>query len=145
MLSFEDARAKVIEIVSARAGACKTTDPSGTEILATEMINLSRDPAEALGRILAEEIVADRNYPPFNRSIRDGFAVRSADATAPGAKLRVIGESRAGVAFNGTVSAGECVHILTGASVPRGANAVIMLEHTRIEGDYVVLDQAVRP
>ena len=108
MLPFEEARAKVIEVLRARAAHPQT-----------ETMEMADDPAAALGRILAEDILADRNYPPFNRSIRDGFAVRAADAAAPGARLRVVGESRAGVAFTGTVGSGECVRILTGAAVPR--------------------------
>ncbi len=134
MLSFEDARAKVIEVVT--ACACPPQ---------IEAVDLAREPAVALGRILAEDIVADRNYPPFDRSIRDGYALRAADAAAPGARLRLIGESRAGVAFNGKVCAGECVRIMTGAPVPKGANAVVMLEVTRADGDEIVLEQAVRP
>ncbi len=134
MLSFETARAKVIEVVGARE----------SKPLATETIDLSRDPSGALGRILAAQIIADRNYPPFDRSIRDGFALRSADAAEPGARLRLIGESRAGFAFSGTVNAGECVRILTGAPVPRGANAVMMHEYTHSEGDFIVFEQAAR-
>jgi molybdopterin molybdotransferase len=133
MISFEAARAKVIEVLSARACAPER-----------ETLDLSVAPAAPLGRILAESINADRNYPPFNRSIRDGFALRSADATAPGAKLRLIAESRAGVAYTGTVGPGECVRILTGAPVPRGADAVIMHEFTREEGDFVVFEQTAR-
>jgi molybdopterin molybdotransferase len=133
MISFEAARAKVIEVLSARACAPER-----------ETLDLSAAPAAPLGRILAESINADRNYPPFNRSIRDGFALRSADATAPGAKLRLIAESRAGVAYTGTVGPGECVRILTGAPVPRGADAVIMHEFTREEGDFVMFEQTAR-
>ena len=133
MISFEAARAKVIEKLSACVCAPER-----------EILDLSAAPAAPLGRILAENIVADRNYPPFNRSIRDGFAVRSADVAEPDAKLRLIAESRAGVAFNGTVGAGECVRILTGAPVPRGANAVVMHEFTREEDDFVVFEQAAR-
>ena len=73
MISFEEARAKVIEVLIARASA-----PPERETL-----DLAAAPAAALGRILAENIVADRNYPPFNRSIRDGFAVRAADVPSP--------------------------------------------------------------
>jgi molybdopterin molybdotransferase len=133
MISFEAARAKVIEVLTACVCAPER-----------ETLDLSVAPAAPLGRILAESIIADRNYPPFNRSIRDGFALRSADAAEPGAKLRLIAESRAGVAYNGTVGAGECVRILTGAPVPRGANAVVMHEFTREEGDFVVFEQAAR-
>lgn len=131
MLSYEAARAKVIEIVRARMGR-----------LQTENIFFADDPSIALGRVLAENISADRNYPPFNRSTRDGFALRSADATHPGAKLRLIGESRAGIAFPGTVEAGTCVQIMTGAAVPRGADTVVMQEFARIEADHVVFQNA---
>jgi molybdopterin molybdotransferase len=133
MLSFEAARAKVIEVVAARAAAPES-----------EEVDLAREPTRALGRILAENVVADRNYPPFDRSTRDGFALRSADAAGPGARLRLIGESRAGVAFSGTVGAGECVRILTGAPLPRGANTVVMQEYALAEGDFVVLEEAAR-
>jgi molybdopterin molybdotransferase len=133
MITFEAARSKVIETLSSRACAGER-----------QTVDLASAPAVALGRVLSESIVADRNYPPFNRSIRDGFAVRAADLEQPGAKLRVTGESRAGVAFNGSVAVGECVRILTGAPVPRGANAVVMHEYTREEGEFVIFDQAAR-
>ncbi len=134
MLSVEAARAKVIEVM----GAC-------AENLPTETIDIAAAPGESLGRILAENITADRNYPPFNRSIRDGYAVRAADVTETGAKLRLVGESRAGVGFSGTLGAGECVRILTGAPVPKGANAVMMQENALVEGDCVIFNQAARP
>src|SRR5271157_1691736 len=133
MLSYEAARAKVIEIVRARAGAP-----------ASETIEYARDPSRALGRILAENIVAERNYPPFDRSTRDGFALRSTDAPHAGAKLRLIGESRAGVAFPGAIEPGACVRIMTGAAVPRGADTVVMQEYAHIEGDTVVFEQPAR-
>ena len=139
MISFETARDKVIQVVSERANA------AGADEIPTETVDLTTEPSRALGRILMQDILADRNYPPFNRSIRDGFAFRAADAAAPGARLRVIGESRAGVSFDGAVGAGECVHIFTGAPVPRGANAVVMQEHAHADGDFVVLENAVRP
>jgi molybdopterin molybdotransferase len=99
MLSHKAARAKVIEVVSARA----TAPP------ATETVEFADDPSRALGRILAENVIADRNYPPFDRSTRDGFAVRAADAANPGTRLRLIGESRAGRAFDGQMEAGSSV------------------------------------
>jgi molybdopterin molybdotransferase len=133
MLPFEEARSIVIETLRARAAHPQT-----------ESVEMAEDPAKALGRILAEDVLADRNYPPFNRSIRDGFAVRASDAAAPGARLRIVGESRAGVAFTGTLASGECVRILTGAAVPRGASAVVMQEHLREDGEFVVLEQAAR-
>jgi molybdopterin molybdotransferase len=135
MLSYEAARAKVIEVICARR--CAPPPP-------TETIEFAEDPTRALGRIVAEDVRADRNYPPFNRSTRDGFALRAADATKPGAKLRLIGESRAGVSFAGMVEPGTCVQIMTGAAMPRGANSIVMNEHARIEGESVVLDEAAR-
>ncbi len=134
MLSYEAARSKVIEVIRARA----SQPPKETIVYA-------QDPAQALGRVLAENISADRNYPPFNRSTRDGFALRAADAAHAGAKLRMIGESRAGVAFAGIVEPGTCVQIMTGAAVPRGADAVVMLEHARVEADSVVFDAPAQP
>ena len=116
MLSYEDARLKVIEVT---AGLRR--------IPAREKAK----PQNSAGRILAQGIVADRDYPSFDRATRDGFAVRTADCRKPGAKLRVIGEIRAGGEFAKAVSAGECVQIMTGAAVPQGADAVVMIEHTR--------------
>ncbi|HTS11383.1 MAG TPA: gephyrin-like molybdotransferase Glp [Candidatus Limnocylindrales bacterium] len=130
MLSFEDARARVIEVIGAQPRTTRT-----------EIIDISSDPARALGRVLAKDVLADRDYPPFNRSTRDGYAVRAADAAA-GAKLRLIGESRAGIAFEGSVGKGECVRILTGAPVPSGADAVVMQEYARLEGDFVQFERA---
>jgi len=96
----------------------------------------------APGRVLAADIAADRDAPPLDRSARDGFAVRSADL--PG-ELTVIGEVRAGGRFAGTVAAGQAVEIMTGAPVPDGADAVVMVEHTRSAGGRVVIDRAARP
>jgi molybdopterin molybdotransferase len=88
---------------------------------ATELVSLDA----CATRVLAQDIAADRDYPPFHRSVRDGFAVRSADV--PG-RLRVIGEVRAGERFDGSLKAGEAVEIMTGAPVPDGADAVVMVE-----------------
>lgn len=132
MLSYEAARAKVIEVIRAR----RCAPPP-----ASETVEFASNPAQVLGRIMAENIPADRNYPPFDRATRDGFALRAADATQSGVKLRLIGESRAGVPFDGTVEAGTCVHIMTGAAMPRGANTIVMVEHARIEGDHVIIEK----
>ena len=96
---------------------------------------------EAAGRILAEEITADRDYPPFPRSARDGFAVRAADG--PG-ELTVIGEVRAGEVFTGAVDKGRAVEIMTGAPLPDGADAVVMVEHTERTGDRVKIDRSIK-
>ncbi len=93
--------------------------------------------AEAAGRVLAETITADRDFPPFPRSTRDGYAVRAADLAAVPARLRVIGEIPAG-APPVAIGPGECVEIMTGAAVPPSADAVVMVEHTRPAGERVV-------
>jgi molybdopterin molybdotransferase len=110
-LSFHDARAIVLrEIRAANARPGVETAELGS----------------CSGRVLAEDIRADRDYPPFHRSMRDGFAVRAADIFGT---LKVIGEVRAGQTFAGVVNAGEAVEIMTGAPLPEGADAVIMVEH----------------
>jgi molybdopterin molybdotransferase len=96
----------------------------------------------ALGRVLAAPVLADRDLPPVSRSSRDGFAVRAIDL--PGT-LRVTGEVRAGESPAGIVGAGEAIEIMTGAPVPPGANAVVMVEHTRREGESMAVDRAVTP
>jgi molybdopterin molybdotransferase len=93
-----------------------------------------------VGRVLAANVYSDRPYPPLPRSIRDGFAVRAADF--PGS-VRLIGEVRAGSRFEKDVHAGEAVEIMTGAPVPPGADAVIMVEHARRDGDSITTDRAV--
>ena len=86
---------------------------------------------DAAGRILAEQVVSDVNLPPFEKSMMDGYAVRSEDAIDGPWSLRKLGESRAGEAFKGAVGPGECIAIYTGAEMPDGANAVVMVERTR--------------
>ena len=85
---------------------------------------------DALGRVLAEEIVADRDFPPTDRSAMDGFAVRSADLSSPGT-LKVAGEVQAGANPEGHhVAAGQACRVFTGAVIPDGADAVVMVERT---------------
>ena len=81
-------------------------------------------------RVLAEAIMADRDFPPFARATRDGYAVRSADLSQEKTRLQCKGMVRAGSEFSGTVGPGECVEIMTGAPVPAGADAVVMVEYT---------------
>jgi molybdopterin molybdotransferase len=89
------------------------------------------DLAAALGLTLAERVVADRDFPPTDRSAMDGFAVRAADCTAAGSSLVVTGEVRAGQDPGATVvGAGEAVRIFTGGVIPGGADAVVMVELT---------------
>jgi molybdopterin molybdotransferase len=103
---------------------------------------IERVPVEcASGRVLAENVHADRAYPPFDRSIRDGFAIKSENF---GGRARVIGEVRAGEVFQGVVSDGEAVEIMTGAPLPDGTDAVIMIEHIAREGDSIFTSRKVK-
>ncbi len=89
--------------------------------------------ADALGRVLAAPILADRDQPPFARSTRDGYAVRALDVHS-GASLRVLGQIRAGQCWPANqpaLAANEAIEIMTGAPLPAGADAVLMVEHTR--------------
>jgi molybdopterin molybdotransferase len=108
--------ARALELL---AGDCR---PRGTEV-----VPLGR----ALGRVLAQAVVADRDFPPADRSAMDGFALRSADARSPGSRLRIVGEVRAGRPVGEVrVGPGEAARIMTGAVLPEGADCVVMVEKT---------------
>lgn len=92
--------------------------------------------AEALGRMLAEEVRAVRDQPPFTNSSMDGWAVRSEDGAG---SRRIIGESAAGHGFEGGLGPGEAVRIFTGAALPAGADSVVIQEDARREGDSVAV------
>jgi len=82
------------------------------------------------GRVLAAAVVADRDQPPFDRATRDGYAVRAGDV---GQRLRVVGSVRAGESWpGGALAEGEAIEIMTGAPLPAGADAVVMVEHTAL-------------
>ena len=96
---------------------------------------------EALGRVLAADIRAGRDQPPFAASAMDGWAVRSADG---GGRRRIVGESAAGRGMDGSLGAGEAARIFTGGALPDGADAVVMQEDARREDNAVVVP-AVEP
>src|SRR6266850_5378792 len=128
VLSFEEAR-RVVEREAAK-------------IDVSAHVTVRAALAATFNRILAEDILADRDLPPFPRSTRDGYAVRSDGA----AKLKVVGEIRAGITGElPTIKAGECAAIMTGAPLPPGADAVIMIEHAALEGNTVSLQRPVAP
>ncbi len=85
----------------------------------------------ALGRFLAQDIVADSDLPPFNRSQMDGYAVQAADTRLVPARLKVVGESAAGRGWHHEMGPGEAVRIMTGAPVPKGADSVQQVEFTQ--------------
>ena len=95
--------------------------------LSTEAVALHN----ALGRFLAEGIVADTDLPPFDRAQMDGYAVHAADVASAPARLRIVGESAAGAGWHHEIKSGEAVRIMTGAPVPAGADAVQQVELTR--------------
>jgi len=99
----------------------------------------------AFRRVLAEDVTADRDLPPFHRAIRDGYAVRSSDLTGLPAVLRCVGEVPAGRTFEAEVRPGQCVSIMTGAPLPEGADAVVMVEHTVSRGNDIEIQRGVQP
>ena len=86
----------------------------------------------ALGRILAENLKATCDIPPFYRSALDGFAVLASDVEGAPVDLRIIGESRAGGGLPGKLKSGEAMAIMTGAPVPEGADCIQMIEQCRV-------------
>lgn len=128
-LSFEEAR----QVVEEHASRLR---PHGRELL--ELL-------DSVGRILAEPVAADRNFPPFPRATRDGYAVRAADLEKLPARLQVAGEIKAGVAPAGlpVLQPGQAAAIMTGAPAPLGADAVVMVEYTSREGDTVQIAKGV--
>ena len=120
LLSVDEARARMLaEIVP----------------LPVETVRLS----ESIGRVLAEDVAAVRDQPPFRASAMDGWAVRAADC--PGV-LRIVGESAAGHGYDRAVGPGEGVRIFTGAAVPEGCDAVVIQEDASREGDFVRVPRA---
>jgi molybdopterin molybdotransferase len=127
VLSFEDAR----HVVEEHASHLR---PQGKELL--ELM-------DSFGRILAEPVLADRNFPPFPRATRDGYAVRAADITDLPATLQVVGEIKAGSSTAIKLEAGQAATIMTGAALPPGADAVVMVEYTSQTGDRVEISRRI--
>jgi len=114
-LSFADARAAVLREIRAHP------EPESVAL------------AECAGRVLARDLIADRDFPALDRSVRDGYAVRAQDLPGP---IPVTGITRAGDA-PGKLSRGEAFEIMTGAPVPYGADAVLMIEHVQLSGQTI--------
>src|SRR6059036_2409585 len=100
---------------------------------------------DSVRRILREDVLSDADSPPFDKAIRDGFAVRVEDLGSIPVVLSVVGESRAGLAADVTVERGQCCEIMTGAPLPAGSNAVVMVENTeRVSPNSVRILRGVR-
>ena len=98
---------------------------------------------DALGLVLVQEIKTDREYPPFDRSTRDGYAVRSSEVK-PGTQLKCAGDIKAGDSVTEALAPGTCIQIMTGAAVPAGADAVVMIEYTQREGELVRFERGAQ-
>jgi molybdopterin molybdotransferase len=120
LLTVEDARARMLAEIAG---------------LGDETVAL----ADAIGRVLAEDVAAVRNQPPFTASAMDGWAMRAADT--PGT-LAIVGESAAGRGFEGVVAPGQAVRIFTGAAVPEGCDAIVIQEDATRDGDSLSVPQA---
>lgn len=130
--SFEEAR----HLVEARAAELRPPRLETVGLL------------QAAGRVLAEPVLADRDIPPFPRATRDGYAVRAADVAKLPATLNVIGEVRAGEKperIPAGLAQGQAVSIMTGAPVPDGADAVVMVEYSSGQGGVVTITRGVTP
>ena len=129
ILSFEQARHLVEEHAA-------TLRPRGKELV--ELL-------DSPGQILAEPVLADRNFPPFPRATRDGYAVRAADLASLPATLEVIGEIKAGATADAAlkVESGQAAAIMTGAPAPTGSDAVVMVEYTSRDGDQVTITKGI--
>ena len=99
--------------------------------------------SDALGLVTAAEVIAEEAIPPFANTAMDGFAVRSFDVTTVPVQLRIIETIAAGHGPKLVVGAGEASRIMTGAPIPEGADAVVMVEKTSVTGDVVTIEVAV--
>jgi len=122
----------MIPVEEARARITAAFEPLPAETVALSL---------ALGRTLAEDLTARVTQPPQDVSAMDGYAVRAADVATVPARLKVVGRVPAGGAFAGELGPGEAVRIFTGATVPAGADAIVIQENTEAEGDSVLVKE----
>src|ERR1700731_3138735 len=126
LLSVEEARARIVAAMPSRGA---------------EKIRVG----SAAGRVLAEDIVARVSLPPMPVSAMDGYACRSTDVMSLPATLQKIGISKAGSHFVGSVTAGTCVRIFTGAVVPQGADVIALQEDATEQDDTVTIEEVPKP
>jgi len=130
ILTFEEAR----RVVEQHAAQVRPQVAETTQLLSSA------------GRILAEKIVADRDFPPFRRAMRDGYAVKAADVANLPVTLEVIGEIKAGILpedLPANLETGQTAGIMTGAPAPEGADAVVMVEYTSLTDNRVTITRGI--
>jgi len=130
ILSFEDAR----HVVERHAAQVRRGELEAAQLLASA------------GRVLGKAVAADRDFPPFRRAMRDGYAVRAADLAQLTATLEVIAEIKAGIApedLPAEIGPGQAARIMTGAPTPTGADAVVMVEYTSLRGARVTITRGI--
>jgi molybdopterin molybdotransferase len=126
----------MISVEQAQRQICEAFRP-----LPAEQVGL----ADALGRVLAEDVTARVSHPPFAVSAMDGYAVRGADVTKVPVRLTLVGTAPAGGRYEGRVGPGEAVRILTGGPLPDGADSIVIQENARRDGDSVELTAVAEP
>lgn len=127
MLNVADAQEKVLAVAQRSTSIAKL------------------DTAEALGFVIAEDINSDLDLPPFRKSMMDGFAVRSADCTTTGATLAIVEEITAGRMPSKILQAGQSARIMTGAPLPDGSDAVVMIEQCTVSDQLVKINSIAKP
>jgi molybdopterin molybdotransferase len=131
ILSFEDAR----HVVERHAAGVQPGEMESVALLSS------------IGRVLAQAVVADRDFPPFRRAMRDGYAVRTSDLGQLPSTLEVLGEIKAGAnpeEIPARLDQGQAASIMTGAPAPPGADAVVMIEHTSRNTNRVTVKRSVK-
>jgi molybdenum cofactor synthesis domain-containing protein len=121
---------------------------SASEFISENIVALPGEKAalsDSVGRILGEDVLADSDLPPFDRSQMDGYAVKASDTQNAPVELKIVGESAAGRGWHSELRNGEAVRIMTGAPVPAGADAVQKIELTFEDGETVVIQKSVEP
>ncbi len=133
------------ELLTPEEGLAKILKHLDVKPVGVEEVDIS----EAYGRVLAEDVYSPVDVPPFDRSTVDGYAVRAEDLYGvdelnPG-RLRVVGSVKPGDKPGGGLNPGEAIEISTGAPLPGGSNAVVMVEYTKHEGDSIIVYRSVVP
>lgn len=107
--------------------------------LGTDVVPLMK----SLNRILAEDVYADRDFPPFNRATKDGIAINYSELANTGHKFKIEGEAAAGVSQQNLIDTDNCLEVMTGAVVPENSDTVIMYEHITITDGEVTIHEKV--